>query len=112
METDTTSEARTGETGGVHAEVCDMLEHLEDTFEYTTGWDYAHEDWYLNGEMTSWRRIQHPKAGEVTFKFVEDGDCSCCCVWTETRHAILYTRKEYDAFVYSLCQDFAPASCS
>ena len=83
-------------------EVRGMLAHFENTFKYTTGWDWRHEDWYSDGEMCSWRRTQHPIAGQVTFKFVEDGKLSCCCVWVKERDAILYTRKEYDDFIVSL----------
>ena len=83
-------------------EVSGMLEHFERTFEFTTGWDDLHEDWYWDGEMSSWRRMRHPVAGEVTFKFVEDGEQSCCCVWVGAQGAILHTREEYDAFLSSL----------
>jgi hypothetical protein len=84
-----------------HAAVSDMLAHFEDTFDYTTGWDGCHEDWYVDGEMTSWRRIQHPVVGEVTYKFVEDGRHSCCCVRLGEQNAIIYTRAEYDAVLAS-----------
>ena len=82
--------------------VSGMREQFEDTYKFTTGWDGCHEDWYFGGEMTSWRRMQHPVAGQVTLKFVEDGELSCCCVWTKEKDAILYTREEYEAFMSSL----------
>ena len=84
-----------------HAAVSDMLAHFEDTFDYTTGWDDCHEDWYADGEMTSWRRIQHPVVGEVTCKFVEDGNLSCCCVRMGEHGAIIYTQAEYEAVLAS-----------
>jgi hypothetical protein len=72
-----------------------MLHHLEDNCNWETGWDERHEDWYFDGEMTSWRRFTHPKAGIVTFKFVEDKQHSCCCVSANDWGRIVHTKKEY-----------------
>ncbi len=49
-----------------------MLAYLKHSFAYDTGWDDRHEDWYWNGEMTSWRKVTFPTTGAVVFKFVED----------------------------------------
>lgn len=80
-----------------------MLRHFEENHNWETGWDERHEDWYIDGEMTSWRRFTHPKAGIVTFKFVEDKKCSCCCVYAKDWNRIVYTKEAYmDVLEYAL----------
>ncbi len=45
-------------------------------FEYVTGWNHGYDDFYWNGEMTSWQRVAFPMAGKVVFKFVDGGSQS------------------------------------
>jgi hypothetical protein len=72
-----------------------MLHHFEENHDWETGWDDRHEDWYFDGEMTSWRRFTHPRAGIVTFKFVEDKETSFCRVSAKDWSRIVYTQAAY-----------------
>ncbi len=83
-----------------------MLRHFEENHDWETSWDDRHEDWYFDGEMTSWRRFTHPKAGMVTFKFVEDKGNSFCRVSAKEWSRIVYTKEAYmDVLEHTLNED-------
>ena len=77
-------------------EVTRMLNLFEQTFEYESGWDAAHQD---VKNTTFWRRIAHPS--DVVFKFVMDGEMSCCVVLKDKEEIIIRTIEEFKAFIHS-----------
>ena len=78
-------------------EVTRMLNLFEQTFEYESGWDAAHQD---VENTTLWRRTAHSDGVVVVFKFVWDGDMSRCVVLKEDEEeTILTTREEFRAFI-------------
>ncbi len=90
--------ADTREFDTAQAKVAAMLEYLETTFECETGWEDRYEDWYYNGEMTTWRRVAFPRDRTVIFKFVEDRAMSCCVVGLAPVR-IVYELQDFVDFV-------------
>jgi hypothetical protein len=70
-----------------------MLNLLEQTLEHETGRDPEHED-----STTCWRRIKLPE--EIVFKFVMDGEMSCCVVtFADGEEMVLKEKEEFSRFV-------------
>ena len=72
-----------------------MLNLFEQTFEYESGWDAAHQD---VENTVFWRRVAHSN-GVAVLRFVKDGDTSCCVVRTDEEETIITTRQEFRAFL-------------
>jgi hypothetical protein len=70
-----------------------MLNLLEQTLEHETGRDPEHED-----STTFWRRIKLPE--EIVFKFVLDGEMSCCVVtFADGEEMVIREKEEFSMFV-------------
>jgi hypothetical protein len=70
-----------------------MLNLMEQTLEHEAGRDPEHED-----STTCWRRIKLPE--EIVFKFVMDGEMSCCVVtFADGEEMVLKEKEEFSRFV-------------
>jgi hypothetical protein len=58
-----------------------MLHTLESGFRWETGWDSRHEDHYADGEMTNYRRIEHPVMKDNMFIVIEYKHLSSCMIF-------------------------------
>ena len=86
-----------------HDEVASMLDHLETTYEWETGWNDRAEDHYCDGEMLSYRRIKHPSGtGTVDFIFTEDGMHSSCYIMADDGNHTVVTREQFDEALTAL----------
>ena len=70
-----------------------MLNLLEQTLDHEAGRDPEHED-----STTFWRRIKLPE--EIVFKFVLDGEMSCCVVtFADGEEMVIREKEEFSMFV-------------
>jgi hypothetical protein len=73
-----------------------MLDALESSnVRFDVGWEDRYEDWYMFGEMTSYRRV-YVDQKPMVIKFVEDSTLSCCLLFYEGRMPrAIYSRDEF-----------------
>jgi hypothetical protein len=73
-----------------------MLDHLETTYKWETGWDGRSEDSYHAGEMLSYRRTVFLGDNLATFIFCEDKAHSYCYIMAEGESCTVTEKSEYD----------------
>lgn len=73
-----------------------MLDALESSnVRFDVGWEDRYEDWYMFGEMTSYRRV-YVDQKPMIIKFVEDSTLSCCLLFYEGKMPrAIYSRGEF-----------------